>query len=262
MSPNRPMTAWPASLSGRSVSQRFLPRLTSSAAAPAASAMSARRSPTPLVTDPRPRPGCGHLELEGAARDDVDTNAKEILKILEQADVIKKRSARNRWENCGLSGSAAHGRHRAGRAVHAVLAGPAEQGAGEFAGPAAADHEQIGARRGVRQPWSALGRVHADPASQLDHRPATPGGGTSGPAREGPHACRAAGLCPGRPQAPPRAGGGDFCAGSWSARVLPCAMAILSLPALLQVRGLTMSAEMAPAIGLEPITCRLTEGLS
>jgi hypothetical protein len=62
MSPNRPMTASPASLSGRSVSQRFFPRLTSSAAASAASARSARRSSTPLVTDPQPRESRGgHL---------------------------------------------------------------------------------------------------------------------------------------------------------------------------------------------------------
>jgi hypothetical protein len=37
---------------------------------------------------------------------------------------------------------------------------------------------------------------------------------------------------------------------------------IASLPALSQVRGLTVDAEMAPAIGLEPITCRLTAGRS
>jgi hypothetical protein len=32
--------------------------------------------------------------LEGAPRDDVDTDAKKLLEILEQADVIKKRGAR------------------------------------------------------------------------------------------------------------------------------------------------------------------------
>jgi len=32
--------------------------------------------------------------LEGASRHDVDADAQEILKILEQADVIKKRSTR------------------------------------------------------------------------------------------------------------------------------------------------------------------------
>jgi hypothetical protein len=32
--------------------------------------------------------------LEGAPRDDVDTDSEEILKILEQADVIKKGGAR------------------------------------------------------------------------------------------------------------------------------------------------------------------------
>ena len=31
--------------------------------------------------------------LEGVSRDDVDPNAQEFLKILEQANVIKKRSA-------------------------------------------------------------------------------------------------------------------------------------------------------------------------
>jgi hypothetical protein len=38
--------------------------------------------------------------------------------------------------------------------------------------------------------------------------------------------------------------------------------AIPSLPALSQVRGLTGTAWLAPAIGLEPITCRLTAGRS
>ena len=32
--------------------------------------------------------------LEGAARDDIDTNAEEVLEILEQADVIEKRGTR------------------------------------------------------------------------------------------------------------------------------------------------------------------------
>src|SRR5271166_2406188 len=52
MSPSRPITASPARRSGRSVSRRFFPSRTISAAASAASARSARRWSTPLVTDP------------------------------------------------------------------------------------------------------------------------------------------------------------------------------------------------------------------
>src|SRR6266700_626634 len=63
------------------------------------------------------------------------------------------------------------------------------------------------------------GRVYRDPALQLDHRVAAPGGRASGPAREDPAACHAAGLRP---------AGGGLCGpaarrlwGSWSARALP-----------------------------------------
>src|SRR5579862_1418071 len=56
----------------------------------------------------------------------------------------------------------------------------------------------------------------------------------------------------------PRPGCGDF-VGILTAASGACLMTKPSLPALPQVRGL---APEAPAIGLEPITCRLTEGLS
>src|SRR5579862_721982 len=59
-------------------------------------------------------------------------------------------------------------------------------------------------------------------------------------------------------EAPARAGCGFF-VGFLVRGGADCAMRHLSLPAFMQVRGLT---EWAPAIGLEPITCRLTAGRS
>jgi hypothetical protein len=82
-----------AKRSGRSVSQRFFPRLTSSAAASAASARSARRSSTPWSQIHGLGANMVVPRLQGAPRDDIDSDAEKLLKILKQADVIKKGSA-------------------------------------------------------------------------------------------------------------------------------------------------------------------------
>src|ERR1035437_6284146 len=90
MSPSRPMPASPARRNGRSVSQRSFQA-------------SQARLPHLLLQPDLPE---GHQvlwsqiyglgadvvipRLEGAPRDDVDTNAKEFLKILEQADMARR----------------------------------------------------------------------------------------------------------------------------------------------------------------------------
>src|ERR1035437_9011923 len=94
MSPSRPMPASPARRNGRSVSQRSFQA-------------SQARLPHLLLQPDLPE---GHQvlwsqiyglgadvvvpRLEGAPRDDVDTNAKEFLKILEQADMVQKGGTR------------------------------------------------------------------------------------------------------------------------------------------------------------------------
>jgi hypothetical protein len=89
MSPSRPMTASPARRSGRSVSQRSFPSLTSSAAASAASA-DLPEGHRVLWSQIH---GLGANVIvpgfEGTPCDDVHSDAQEILQILEQADVVK-----------------------------------------------------------------------------------------------------------------------------------------------------------------------------
>src|SRR5215469_2627289 len=93
MSPSRPTTASPARRSGRSASQRSLPSMTSR-----------------LPHQP-PRPGRPEgrrflwsqvdglaadvdvTRLEPAARDYINADSQEFLKVLEQADLVEKRRA-------------------------------------------------------------------------------------------------------------------------------------------------------------------------
>jgi len=99
-------------------------------------------------------------------------------------------------------------------------------------------------------------RVHRHPALQLHHLALTAGGHAAGSARQDRATRLAAGPRPSRLEALAGAGCGI------SVGILVRAGAICHgtppLPAFTQVRGLTAS---APAIGLEPITCRLTGGL-
>jgi hypothetical protein len=90
MSPSRPMTASPARRSGRSVSQRSFPSLTSSAAA------SAAQPDLPeghrLLWSQIHGLGTNAVipGLESTTCDDVHSDTQEVLQILEQTDVIKE----------------------------------------------------------------------------------------------------------------------------------------------------------------------------